>query len=209
LTRVSITKAHPTLDSVVLNSGIQRSLNFTRPETIDPVSISTEFTTNYFAHMRLTKALLPFLSSRAPAPTSLIYVTSFLALIPLPRCGNYSASKAAMHSLILVMRAQLASSPTFSHLKIIEVLPPAVQTELHDPKHQPDLGGGRGPIGMPLDEFTNMAWGQLVEGKEQILVGMGQRSWERWEAERQREFGELVEMMGVGIVPRTQPSGPA
>jgi len=106
-----------------------------------------------------------------------------------------------MHSLILVLRAQLASSPSYSHLKVIEILPPAVQTELHDPKHQPDLAGGKRPIGMPLEEFTDKAWAQLVDGNEQVLVGMGERSWERWEGERQKEFGELVKMMGTRVVP--------
>jgi hypothetical protein len=32
---------------------------------------------------------------------------------------------------------------------------PAVQTELHDEKHQPDVKNGRA-MGMPLDEFTNL-----------------------------------------------------
>ena len=112
-----------------------------------------------------------------------------------------------MHSLLLVMRTQLASSPSFSHLKVVEIFPPAVQTELHDPKHQPDLQGGKA-IGMPLDEFTDKAWAQLEEGREQVFVGVGERCWERWEGERQAEFGEWVKRMGTRVVPNTQPSGP-
>ena len=39
-------------------------------------------------------------------------------------------------------------------MKIVEIFPPAVQTELHDEKHQPDLKQ-MGKIGMPLKEFTD------------------------------------------------------
>jgi short-subunit dehydrogenase involved in D-alanine esterification of teichoic acids len=108
-----------------------------------------------------------------------------------------------MHSLLPVMRQQLRASPVSQHVKIVEVLPPAVQTELHDPKHQSDPGGGRGPIGVPLDEFTERAWRGLEEGRGQVLVGTAGGSWERWEKERQREFMELVERMGRGVIPNT------
>ena len=40
-----------------------------------------------------------------------------------------------------------------TNIKVIEVYPPAVQTELHDERHQPDIKNGR-DIGMPLDDFT-------------------------------------------------------
>jgi len=52
--------------------------------------------------------------------------TSGLALIPLPRCANYSASKAALHSFILCLREQLKSSP---QIKVVELFPPAVQSK--------------------------------------------------------------------------------
>jgi short-subunit dehydrogenase involved in D-alanine esterification of teichoic acids len=51
---------------------------------------------------------------------------------------------------ILCLREQLKKSK----VKVIEVFPPAVQTELHDEKHQPDIQNG-GSIGMPLDEFMD------------------------------------------------------
>ena len=54
---------------------------------------------------------------------------------------------------------------------MIEVLPPAVQTELHDTKHQRDLENGRS-IAIALAEFVKDAWTQLSQGAEQIPVGM-------------------------------------
>lgn len=55
-------------------------------------------------------------------------------------------------------------------VKDIEIYPPAVQTELHGAKHQPDIKNGD-KIGMPLDEFTEELWDELVKGQEQITGG--------------------------------------
>jgi short-subunit dehydrogenase involved in D-alanine esterification of teichoic acids len=191
----SITKQHPTLDCVILNAGIQRGLNFKKPETVDLDSVDVEFKTNYISPLHFTKAFLPFLQAQS-SPTALIYVTSGLALVPLVRCGNYCASKAAVHHMCLTMREQLKDS----NVKIIELLPPAVQTELHDEKHQPDIKNGRS-IGMPLEEFTEAAWKGLESGDEQIPVGMSERAFEAFELKRQEVFHGMVKAMAAGQRP--------
>jgi short-subunit dehydrogenase involved in D-alanine esterification of teichoic acids len=144
----SVTNTHLDLDCVILNSGIQRKTDFAQPESIDIDVISLEFNTNYIAQLALTKAFLPALQER-DTESALIYVTSALGLIPIPRCSNYCASKAALHQFILCLRDQLKNSK----VKVVELLPPAVQTELHDAKHQPDIKDGA-KMGMPLDDFT-------------------------------------------------------
>lgn len=60
----SITKTHPDLDCVFLNSGIQRGSDFSKPESVDISSIQTEFTTNYLSYISLTKAFLPFFQAK-------------------------------------------------------------------------------------------------------------------------------------------------
>lgn len=78
----------------------------------------------------------------------------------------------------------------------MEILPPAVQTELHDAKHQPDMKDG-GRIGMPLDEFAEECWNGLREGRDAVPVGRAKEMWE-WEEERGRRFGEIAKMMKGG-----------
>jgi len=95
-----------------------------------------------------------------------MYTTSGLALVALARCPNYNATKAALHQFILSIRRQLQTSS----IKVIELFPPAVQTEIHDAKHQPTLENG-GQIGITIDEFMKIAWPGIVEGKEEIPVG--------------------------------------
>ena len=59
-----IVKAFPDLDCVFLNSGIQRGVDFSKPETVDLDLMQTEFNVNYFSCLALTKAFLPFLMGK-------------------------------------------------------------------------------------------------------------------------------------------------
>jgi len=186
-----VTSAHPDLDCVFMNSGIQRSFNFAKPDTVDLSTISDEFTTNYLSYLHLTNAFLPYLQ-QSKQETALIYTTSGLALTPMLRCGNYCASKAALHHYILVLREQMKQESP--NVKVVEIFPPAVHTELHNEKNQPDIKGPR-DFGMPLDEFTSKTWKGLREGKEQIAVGTSEMSFNSWEQERQKGFHKMIEMM--------------
>ncbi|SCV41920.1 related to dehydrogenase [Fusarium fujikuroi] len=167
----SIVQSDPDLDSIVFSSGIQRGFDFANPETLDLSVLGDELTTNYTSAVHLTAAFLPHLKKQPQG--HLIYISATLGLIPsMIRTPNYNASKSALHTFILNVREQLKASGV-SNICMIEVFPPAVQTELHDEKHQPDLVNG-GEIGMPLDEFTEKMFDGLVRGDEQFAVGPGE-----------------------------------
>jgi short-subunit dehydrogenase involved in D-alanine esterification of teichoic acids len=134
--------------SVYFDSTNAAGPDWSDPESIDIKTTQLEFNTNYFAYLALTKELIPFLRKK-DQQTALIYISSNLALVPIPPRSNYCATKAALHQWILSLRVSLQST----NIKVVEVYPPAVQTELHDEKHQPDIKNGRS-MGMPLDEFT-------------------------------------------------------
>ena len=61
----SVTKTHEDLDCVFMNSGIQRGLDFSKPESVNLDEIQTEFTTNYLSYLALTKGFLPFLQNKS------------------------------------------------------------------------------------------------------------------------------------------------
>ncbi|KAJ3526932.1 hypothetical protein NM208_g10949 [Fusarium decemcellulare] len=100
------------------------------------------------------------------------------------RTPNYNASKSALHTFILNVRSQLREAGV-SNIRMVEVFPPAVQTELHDERHQPDLVNG-GEIGMPLAEYTDRMYDGLVRGEDQFAIGPGERFLEEggWEHQR-------------------------
>ncbi|OTA75929.1 hypothetical protein M434DRAFT_38951 [Hypoxylon sp. CO27-5] len=110
-----------------------------------------------------------------------------MALVPtLVRASGYNASKAALHSWVLNLRQQLKDAG-YSGIKVVEVFPPAVQTENMRKSHK--VNGGE--VGMPLDVFTAQMYEGLVRGDEQFTMG-AEQEWitNGFEAERVRLFQE-------------------
>lgn len=175
-----------------MNSGLQRAMNWADPDSIDLDKMDLELNTNYSSILRLTKAFLPYLQKQAPRDTSIIYTTSGLALVPILHCPNYCATKAALHHMILAMRQQLKDAD--SNVKIIELYPPAVQTELHDA----EMGDKGKSVGMPLADFTEEAFnGLCAESNEQVPVQAVKTfmGFNGWEQERQKTFQKMVSAM--------------
>lgn len=157
-------------------------------------TVELEVKTNYTSYMYLTKAFLPFLQKQAPKETAMIFTTSGLALVPILYCPNYCATKAALHHMILILREQMKEA--HSNVKIIELFPPAVQTELHDF----EFGDKGKNIGMPLKDFTDEAFEGLCKSgddNEQVPVqavkdNMG---FYEWEMQRQEKMHGMIAMM--------------
>lgn len=188
----SVAEQNPDLDCIIINSGIQRPFNFAKPETIDLDQLDLETTTNYTSYVHLTVAFLPFLQQQQHK-TSLIFISATLALIPgMLRTGNYNAVKGALHSWIMVLREQLKRAG--QNIKVVEVFPPAVQTEIHDERFQPDLING-GEIGMPLDVYTDKMYAEFQAGEDQFAIGHGEHLMKDWEAERTKLFLAQIDMV--------------
>ena len=99
-----------------------------------------------------------------------------------------------MHHMILVMREQLKDAG--SNVKIIELYPPAVQTELHDA----EMGDKGQYVGMPLKDFVEEAFeGLCKQGKdgEQVPVQAVKEfmGFYGWEQERQKTMMRMLERM--------------
>lgn len=186
-----IISENPDLDCIFVNSGIQRPFDFSKPETVDLDIFDQELTTNYTSAVRITKAFLPHLQSQKTT-TAIAFTTSQMALVPMMRCPNYGASKAALHHFILALRTQLQDGP--GDVKVLEIYPPAVQTELHDAKHQPDLKDGH-LIGMPLQEFVDEVWDRISEGEDQIPVGSARDIYNAFEVKRQELYRDMTELL--------------
>lgn len=188
----SIVSEHPDLDCIVLNSGIQRPFDFAQPEAVDLGVFGDELTTNYLSFVHLVTAFLPHLQKLGreggKQQTHLVFVSASLALIPsLLRTPGYNASKAALHSWIMNVRQQLKEAG--DNVRLVEVFPPAVQTELHDTKHQADMQNG-GELGMPLQPYIEKMYAGLEKGDEQFAIGPAEALFAKggWEAEREKLF---------------------
>src|ERR1700683_3071793 len=114
---------YPSLNILINNAGIMKGENLRDlPGGLD--DSEAVITTNLLGPIRLTAALLPHLQKQTHA--AIINVSSGLAFVPLPVTATYSATKAALHSYTISLRVQLAETP----VEVIEIIPPAVATEL-------------------------------------------------------------------------------
>jgi uncharacterized oxidoreductase len=107
---------------LVNNAGAFHQYRFDGPDAAD--KIAEEITTNVLGTIQLTRVALPqLLQHKASA---VVTVSSILAYVATPRLPVYSATKAALHSFSRSLRASLAGSP----VRVFEVLPPLVDTDL-------------------------------------------------------------------------------
>lgn len=136
-----VTAEFPLLNVLINNAGIMRAENLvSQPDLADAEAIVA---TNLLGPIRLTAALLPHLEKQPSA--TVLNVTSGLAFIPMARTPTYSATKAAMHSYTVSLRAQLHNT----NIEVLELIPPYVATDLMD--------GANNPRAMPLDKFITEA----------------------------------------------------
>ncbi|KAK1638662.1 hypothetical protein BDP81DRAFT_447639 [Colletotrichum phormii] len=179
-------------DYLILNAGIQNTFNFT-PALLETAKY--ELSLNYLSPLVTTTHILPHFESPSPSPTAVILVTSGLAIVPIPRCANYCASKAALRSLAWSLRAQLADrGARAENIRVVEIVSPAVRTGLHS--RQADLvAAGRDGVGMPLGEFIDETWGELEKGeRDDVIIGQA-KYFARGEEERKKAFDGLLAMV--------------
>ncbi|KAH9893805.1 hypothetical protein F4778DRAFT_748555 [Xylariomycetidae sp. FL2044] len=154
---------YPSLDCVFLNAGIQSPTRLSRAGEFDLTKFHEEVNVNFTSTVNLMMKFLPHLQAKADQPTGLVVTGTHLAVVPAATMAGYSASKAALTSFVDCLREQNRHKPT----KIIEIYPPVVQTELHD-----WMGLDRGrALGMPLRDFTEITYAQLLKGDELIVIG--------------------------------------
>jgi len=151
----------PALNCVFNNAGMQRRHNFASGKPIDDAAMVAEIQTNLTGLIRVSSAFLPHLQRHQDA--TLLNVSSGLAFVPLSAFPVYCATKAAVHSFTLTLRQQLRESK----VKVIELIPPYVATELG--------GGAAAPAGalrqMPLETFISETMKELAGDADEIAIG--------------------------------------
>ena len=136
----AVLAAHPGLNVLVNNAGIMRFEDITGARDLDDAEATIAI--NLLGPIRLTDALIDHLKAQDDA--AVVNVTSGLAFVPMPRTATYSATKAAMHSYTVSLRSKLEGT-----VEIIEIAPPAVQTELTPGQSRRE---GYMPLGQFIDE---------------------------------------------------------
>jgi uncharacterized oxidoreductase len=114
----------PDLDILVNNAGIQRYIDLKKGYD-ELKSGEDEIAINFTAVVELTALFIGHLMKRPSA--AIINVSSGLGFMPMLSVPVYSATKAAVHTYSLVLRQQLKDTS----VKVIEIVPPMVDTDLN------------------------------------------------------------------------------
>jgi len=144
-----VTENHPDLTVLINNAGVQNWMDITDADFLERAKF--EITTNIEAPIHLT-SLFAGLSSLK----TLINVTSGLAFVPASKIAVYSATKAFFHSFTLSTRYVLGKK----NIEVIELIPPALKTDLGAPGVHNDFP--------PVSGFIESVFNDLKAGKTEI-----------------------------------------
>jgi uncharacterized oxidoreductase len=169
-------KNHPGLNILLNNAGIQREISFLETNKFDKLSVETEI--NLFTPVHLSNLLIPHLIGKKEA--CIINISSGLGFTPLAMMPMYCATKAALHSFSLSLRHQLAKTC----IKIFEIIPPMVDTELDQNRSK---AGERAYRGMPVKEFAALAINALKNDIYEAAIGQA----ENLRSKREELFNSL------------------
>lgn len=150
--------ARADFDLVIHNAGIQQLRDWTDPDVAVDFDTEREMQINFVGPVELTRLLLPQLARRQQA--AVVFVTSGLALAPKQSSPVYCASKAALRSFVMSLRAQVQGAGL--PVRVIEALPPLVDTDM-------TRGRGRGKIS-PQRASQQILAG-IEAGRHEIDVG--------------------------------------
>lgn len=178
-----ITTEHPDLDCLVNNAGVQRPLDVNKMNSEEFLQkADNELFTNIHGPMHLTLNLLPHLKAHSAGGTGAVImnVSSVLGISPFSIINPvYNGSKAWMHFWTMNLRSQLSKDRT--DVRVVEILPPSVGTDLHRERQNPDDNKKeKGANALTIDEFIKEVSEQLEEDKDIISAGMGKDLTDRW-----------------------------
>jgi uncharacterized oxidoreductase len=155
-----ITQQHPDLNVLMNNAGVQYASNLKEPANLR--KLYNEIETNLIAPIHLSTLFAKHLSSKKDG--IIINISSGLAFAPLAFMPVYCATKAAVHSFTMSLRHQLKDTS----IKVFEVAPPSVDTELgHDRREDKSQSHG----GLPISEFLEEAMEGLKNNVLETAVG--------------------------------------
>jgi uncharacterized oxidoreductase len=144
----------PKLNVLINNAGIMH-IDDAAAAIDDAMAVNT-VTTNLLGPIRVTSALIEHLKKQDDA--TVVNVSSVLGFVPMAVSAVYSSTKAALHSYTMSLRYKLRGSS----VKVLEIAPPWVQTDLLDSKDEPRA--------MPLAAFIEETIVVLGSDAEEVLV---------------------------------------
>ncbi|WP_199790292.1 SDR family oxidoreductase [Streptomyces canus] len=180
-----VRQSMPELDVLINNAGIQRRVGIASDRSLW-AEAQNEIDILFAAPVHLGQLLVPHMLAHG-RPSTLVNVTSGGAFIPQPFAPLYSAAKAALHSYTVNLRHSLRATP----VRVVELMPPAVATEL----------AGPGQIhGADLDEFCDTVFPLLAGSHSEVGFGpTAAPDFTEQRATERRTFEAMSDRYGVPV----------
>jgi uncharacterized oxidoreductase len=176
-----ITTNFSNLNILVNNAGVQRDIDFTKGIT-EFLAGESEIKINLEAPIVLCGLFIPYLTGKKEA--AIINVSSGLGFVPAARMPVYSATKAALHAFSMALRHQLLKLG----IKVFEVVPPAVDTELNP---EGRAKRGRFKANLSPEEFVASVMKGIKDDVFEIGYGMTEGSIKASRAELDKSFQQM------------------
>lgn len=173
-----ITSEHPELDCLVNNAGVQRPLQVREQSGDDFLAqADQEIDINIRGPMHLAVRLLPHFRGR-PGGALIINVSSVLGFVPFSIINPvYNGTKAWVHFWTMNLRSQLKGTG----VRVVEIAPPTVETDLHRDRANPDDNKkANNPDALSIEEFVEETGRRLEGGEETIGAGMAADVVKKW-----------------------------
>ena len=174
-----ITQEHPDLDCLVNNAGVQRELHPVTDAANDMLEkADEEIDINIRGPMHLAVRLLPHFQRKPSAV--IVNVSSVLGFAPTNIINPvYNGTKAWLHSWSMALRTQLAQQG--SNIRVVEIAPPSVGTDLHRDREDPDDNKKhKNPEAMTVEEFMDEIAGKIEKGDAMIAAGPANKIIDKW-----------------------------
>jgi uncharacterized oxidoreductase len=167
-----VTQEHPDLNILINNAGIQQWTNISDADFFE--RSSQEIAINIEAPVHLSSLFIALKNL-----STIMNVSSGLSFTPLTKTPVYSATKAFIHSFTLSLRHLLKAQ----NIKVIEIIPPAINT---------DLGGkGLHDQAPPVSEFIDAIFEQMRVGKLELTFGFSEAMHKAGPEELQAAFARM------------------
>ncbi|MGL5764019.1 MAG: SDR family oxidoreductase [Sarcina sp.] len=142
------------INVVVNNAGIQKTINLMDEDiTLEEIRINLE------GPMYLNSKLINYIKYKNNP--YIINVSSQLAMLTMAKYPLYCATKAALHSYTKSLRYQLKDSG----INVVEILPPAVDTELNLEERQKN----NFKVDLPVEKYVDDVLMKLSKGNLEIF----------------------------------------
>jgi uncharacterized oxidoreductase len=167
-----ISEEHNDLNVLINNAGIQQWMSISDSNFFQRAK--EEIAINIEAPIHLTSLFINLKSL-----DTIINVTSALSFVPLTKIPVYSASKSFLHSFTLSLRQLMKSN----HIEVIELIPPALNTDL----------GGKGihNDAQPVSDFIEAVFEQLKQSKIEVTFGYSEAMTKAGPEDLQKAFTRM------------------